>query len=304
MCRRILGGHLEVRSAVELGWGSYNTTFRVELAGAPAVVLRVAPRPGAQLRSERHWLRSEYMAAAWLVPLGGLVPQVLGADFTHQVISRDYMVQTQLAGVPAPELMPGYPRELWPGFFGQLGALTRTVHEVAGETWGPVAAPLFGSWSDALYASLIERAADLAALSAPSEDVAVLAGVVDRCREGLDAVARPVLLHGDLWTANILLDPAAAQPTVVGVLDSERAWWGDPLADWSLFRADARSAAAEREAFWTAYGGRPERAEHEWRRLVYRGWHLAAERVEAARHARSDTVARTTRDLAKVLSSL
>jgi aminoglycoside phosphotransferase (APT) family kinase protein len=304
MCRRILGGQLEVRSAVELGWGSYNSTFQVGLAGADAVVLRVAPRPSAQLRSERHWLRSEYTAAAWLVALGDLVPRVLGADFTHQLIGRDYMVQTQLAGVPAPELMPGYPRELWPGFFGQLGALTRTVHEVTGETWGPAAAPLFGSWSEALHASLAERAADLASMSAPSRDVAGLAAVVDRSRADLDAVARPALLHGDLWTSNILLDPAAAEPVVVGVLDSERAWWGDPLADWSLFRADTRPVTAERQAFWTAYGGRPASAEQEWRQLVYRGWQLAAERVEAARHGMADTVARTARDLAKVLSNL
>jgi hypothetical protein len=53
MCGRLLGEAAEVRSAVELGWGSYNTTFRVELAGRPSVVLRVAPRPAVQLRSER-----------------------------------------------------------------------------------------------------------------------------------------------------------------------------------------------------------------------------------------------------------
>lgn len=241
MCRRILGSDIEVRSAIELRWGSYNTTFTIELAGAPRVVLRIAPRPGAQLPSERHWLRSEYSAAPWLVVLGDLVPQVIGADFTQQVVGRDFMVQTELGGVPVPELMSSYPKALWPVFFGQLGAITRTVHQATGETWGPVAAPAFHSWSDAIYASLIERAADLGSLSAPTEDVARLAAIVDRCRAGLDTVARPALLHGDLWTANILLDPLAAEPTVVGVLDSERAWWGDPLADWALFRADERA---------------------------------------------------------------
>lgn len=98
MCRRVLGESAEVRSAIEMGWGSYNTAFRVELAAGHPVVLRIAPRPGKQMRSERHWLRSEYAAAAWLVGLGSLVPRVLGADFTHQVIGRDYLVA--LAALP------------------------------------------------------------------------------------------------------------------------------------------------------------------------------------------------------------
>ncbi len=94
MCRRVLGESTGVRSAVELSWGSYNTTFRVELAHGSTVVLRVAPRPERQLRSERHWLRSEYTAAAWLSELAPLVPRMLGADFTHQVVGRDYLVQS------------------------------------------------------------------------------------------------------------------------------------------------------------------------------------------------------------------
>ena len=69
MCRRVLGGvHRGALGRRGLAsWGSYNTTFRVELlADGSTVVLRVAPRPERQLRSERHWLRSEYTAAAWL----------------------------------------------------------------------------------------------------------------------------------------------------------------------------------------------------------------------------------------------
>jgi aminoglycoside phosphotransferase (APT) family kinase protein len=118
MCRRVLSESAEIRSAVEMGWGSYNTAFRVELADGPPVVLRVAPRPDSQARSERQWLRSEYAAAAWLAGLGSLVPRVLGADFTHQVIGRDYLVQSLLPGVPAPGKLPDYDRKLWPGFFG------------------------------------------------------------------------------------------------------------------------------------------------------------------------------------------
>jgi len=244
-----------------LGWGSYNSSFRVELAGAAPVVLRIAPRPEAQLRSERNWLRSEYAATPWLVGLGQLVPQVLGADFTHQVIGRDYMLQTLLPGIPAPDKLPGYDRALWPGFFAQLGALTRRVHEVVGESWGPLADPVDGCWSAAILRSLADSIADLARWSLPSDDVARLCALVESNTDRLDHIDgldEPRLLHGDLWTANILLDPLADKPTVVGVVDSERSWWGDPFADWAIYRGDARAVAAERDAFWSAYGDRPQ----------------------------------------------
>jgi aminoglycoside phosphotransferase (APT) family kinase protein len=112
------------------------------------------------------------------------------------------------------------------------------------------------------------------------------------------------LLHGDLWTANVLLDDSATEPEVVGVVDSERSWWGDPLADWALYRADARASSAEREAFWDGYGGRPSDPDSEWRLLLYRGRHLVAERVEAARLGLRDRVAGTVTELARVLAAL
>jgi aminoglycoside phosphotransferase (APT) family kinase protein len=269
--------------------------------------LRVAPRPEVQLRSERHWLRSEYAATAWLVGLGTLVPQLLGADFTHQVIGRDYMVQTFLPGVPAPDKLPSYDRALWPGFFAQLGAITRRVHEVPGESWGPLAGPVDGRWSDALLRSFVDSIADVTRWSLPAGDVARLCAVVEANRDRLDHIDglhQPRLLHGDLWTANILLDPVADKPTVVGVVDSERAWWGDPCADWAIYRADARAVAAERDAFLSGYGDRPVGPHVEWRRHLYRGRHLVAERVEAARVGNHERVDATLTELADVLSAL
>jgi aminoglycoside phosphotransferase (APT) family kinase protein len=304
LCRRVLSESTGIRSAIEMGWGSYNTAFRVGLAEGPTVVLRIAPSPGKQMRSERHWLRSEYAATPWLTGLGSLVPRVLGADFTHQVIGRDYLVQSFLPGVPAPDKLPAYDRTLWPGFFGQLGAITRRVHNVVGESWGPLAAPADARWSDALLRSLIDSRADLTGWSLPADDVARLCAVIERRRDRVDDIGGPRLLHGDLWTANILLDPHATEPAVTGVVDGDRSWWGDPLADWAVYRAESRAVPAERDAFWQAYGGRPAGSDAEWRLVLYRGRHLVAERVEAVRNGHFDHVDRTVTELGYLLSAL
>jgi len=45
----------------------------------------------------------------------------------------------------------------------------------------------------------------------------------------------PNLLHGDLWTFNLLVAHSNDRPAITGVLDTDRAWWGDPMADWIMF---------------------------------------------------------------------
>jgi aminoglycoside phosphotransferase (APT) family kinase protein len=304
MCERFLGPRTVVEAMTELGWASYNSVVRVDLLDRDPVVVRVAPREAQQLRSERHWLRSEYVATPYLMRLAPLVPLLIGADFTHELIDRDYLVQSCLPGVPAPERLSTYDEAQRPAFFFQLGALSRKVHAVGGASWGPVAAPMASRWSDAIERSLIESVADLAELGLEREDVRRLATIVDSHRDRLDGIDQPRLLHGDLWTVNVLLDPAAATPTIVGVLDSERAWWGDPLSDWAMDRAEQRSLPAERDAFWTGYGEMEEQPHHSWRRLLYRARHLVAGRIEAARLGRMEHAELTVGRLAAVLSEL
>jgi aminoglycoside phosphotransferase (APT) family kinase protein len=89
-----------------------------------------------------------------------------------------------------------------------------------------------------LLRSLIDSRADLAGWSLPADDVARLCAVIERRRDRVDDIGGARLLHGDLWTANILLDSQAIDPTVTGAVDGDRSWWGDPLADWAAARQE------------------------------------------------------------------
>lgn len=151
ICRRTFGSGAQVTAAVELGGGMYNTTLRVHVTGEDRpVVLRVAPLPHKQFRSEHALMRNEFATLPYLAPIAPLMPRLIAADFTHEVIGRDVMVQTLLDGVPAAEQLGAYPRSTWPGFFRQLGEVARTVHAVRGPHFGPVAGPGHTTWSEAL----------------------------------------------------------------------------------------------------------------------------------------------------------
>ncbi|KUF17344.1 phosphotransferase family protein [Streptomyces silvensis] len=303
VCRRAFGGDTQLGAVVELGTGMYNNVYRVTLANRDRpVILRVAPEPGRQFRSEPHLMRNEYASQPWLAVIAPLMPSVLAADWSHEVIGRDWMIQTCLDGTPAPELLGEYPRTSWSTFFRQLGAIARSVHDVRGPHFGAVAGPGYTTWSEAVTTSLEEISADLDSVGLDSADIRKTAAVADHDHAVLDEITEPRLLTGDLWTVNCLLAPSAPQPTITGVLDFDRTLFGDPLADWTIRMASAK--ADEREAFWESYGV-PERSPAAQRRAwIYEARHLGAIRLERHRLGKTNAVRESYGAMADVLAEL
>lgn len=306
MCARLLGDGFVPEAAEELGLGTYNTTLRVTPVAGEPVILRAAPLPALQFRSERALMRTEVEAMRLLGQIeavGHLVPSLLGVDFTHELVDRDYMAQAVLPGVPAPLGLERFERAAWGTFFEELGAIARAIHEVRHDAYGPLLGEGFASWTDALSSVTRELIEDLESVSIDADDVRVLASRIERHRPLLDAVDGPRLLHGDLWTVNLFIDPSGAYPTIAGICDHDRASWGDPAADWPI-RMALRRPGTERDAFWTGYGARMDGPDARLRASIYEARHVAMARLERHRLARHDAVAASYRELATVLDSI
>jgi aminoglycoside phosphotransferase (APT) family kinase protein len=108
-----------------------------------------------------------------------------------------------------------------------LGEFTARLHTIEGEAFGYPQAPGGDTWRGAFLAMVDAVLADADRFGVALPD-GLHAWFQDRSGP-LDDVTTPVLVHFDLWQANIFvsLDP----PRLVGVIDPERAFWGDPLAD-------------------------------------------------------------------------
>lgn len=203
ICRRAFGPDTKVAAAAELGTGMYNSTYQVTVAGREqAVIVRIAPEPERQFTSERALMRSEYASLPYLAALAPLLPRVLAADFTHEVVGRDYMVQSFLDGVPATEHLRTYPRSLWPVYYRQLGEIARRVHDVHGPTFGPITGPAFGRLSEAVVMSLGDIATDLEGVGLDASDVRKVIMAAHRHQAVLDEITEPRMLAGDLWTVH------------------------------------------------------------------------------------------------------
>ncbi|MEV0165839.1 phosphotransferase family protein [Nonomuraea fuscirosea] len=298
--RRVLGR--DAVAAVELGLGMYNTTYKVTVEGLDRpVVMRFAPEPARQFASERELMRNEYATLPYLSVIAPLMPRVVAADWSHDLIGRDYLVQTWLDGVPGPDRLPGYPRPTWTSYFRQLGEITRGVHDVRGPGFGPVAAPVYDTWSQAVTESLRQIAADLEGTGLEAADLRRAAALAAERHDVLDEITEPRLLTGDLWTVNTMLAAEAPVPTVTGVLDLDRTWWGDPAADWTIRMASRKQD--ERLAFWESYGEPDADPAARWRSLLYELRHLGAVRLEQHRLGQAAAVRDSYAGVAAVLAA-
>ncbi|GAA4288935.1 hypothetical protein GCM10022262_32950 [Georgenia daeguensis] len=304
VCREWVGPDLQLRSAVELRGGSYNTTYRLEVSDGTRAVLRVAPPVDEQRPSERHLMRNEYASVPFLRPVADVMPTTLMADFTHRIIGRDYVIQSYLEGVPASNVLGSWSEtaqaQLWRG----IGQTLARIHAIKSDHFGRVMAPTTGRWSDCLVTGfeLIARGCD--ELGIDGSDLRYVADLAAASSEVLDVVSTGSLLHGDLIPANVMVDPDDPGRGVIGIFDCDRTWWGDPLADWTLIFVE-RLPPVHRESFWDGYGETPTQSdEARRRRAFYRARSIGEIRLEHARLGKDRQAQKTYEMMSAVVEEL
>ncbi|GAA2392157.1 aminoglycoside phosphotransferase family protein [Streptomyces glaucosporus] len=221
-----------------LSGGTYNTLHRIGLAGGEELVLKVPP-PAADrsLRYERGILRGEEVFHRAAAEAGVPVPRVLHAEYDGAAATGPFLLMSVCDGTPwhtaDAELEAGERARLRE----ELGRLVARLHTVAGPSFGypaePVA-PLSPAWRPAFTAMLdavLDDAEEYGAwLPRPAAGIRRL---VHAASPVLEEVDEPVLVHFDLWQGNVLLTGAPGARTIGGVIDGERMFWGDPLADFA-----------------------------------------------------------------------
>jgi aminoglycoside phosphotransferase (APT) family kinase protein len=308
MCQRAFGLSVEVASARELRGGTFNTTFLITLTDQH-VILRIAPPSTADLSWDEQWLmRREHQIQPFFAAVASRMPRTILADFTHQVIDRDYVFQTYLDGQrwdqSAEAFTPDEELQLWE----QFGHITKTIHSTVGTTFGgPYPMPEFPTWSLAIIDRLERAMRAMVEAQLDVNDLRAVLKIVQCHTAHLDAIEQPHLLHGDLWLFNVLVRREADGPAIAGILDADRAWWGDPIADWTMFVL-AKAAKPETNhfhaRFWQSYGRLEQTPETTFRQAVYEAMHIGTALVWATRHDDADTMKRGKCELRAVAKAL
>ncbi|MEV6170620.1 aminoglycoside phosphotransferase family protein [Streptomyces sp. NPDC051954] len=213
-----------------LDGGTYNTVEELRLTDGTRHVLKIPPpesTPG--LRHERELLVSEaefYDGAAKAdVPAPRVV--AIGGD-----PGARHLLMTACPGDPWDDSLTDAERA---GLRTELGRQVARLHRVTGPGFGyPSGAlgPLAPDWRTAV-AGMLDAVLDdarhyRARLPRPVDEVA---RTVRAAFPALDEVSVPCLVHFDLWPGNILVDRSTGAVRIGGLIDGERMFWGDPLAD-------------------------------------------------------------------------
>lgn len=225
--RRVLDSRGLSGPVEELAGGTYNAVYRVD-----GRILKVAPHPDTVVMDyERGIMHAEAAYYRAVEHLALPVPRVLHTDFSRTVIDSDLMLMTDLPGRgwfgERDTMDPAAHTRLR----GDLGRIVGALHQVTGPGFGYPRGPgtsLAPTWSAAFLAMVDALCADARRFGVPLPvPVDELAALAHARRDLLDEVTTPVLVHFDLWDGNILVDGER----VSGLIDGERAFWGDPVAE-------------------------------------------------------------------------
>ncbi|GAA2091893.1 aminoglycoside phosphotransferase family protein [Kitasatospora saccharophila] len=253
----VLGDGVKVVSEVSMSGGLYNAARMLELTDGRRLVLKCAPPPGTPgLAHERGLLGTERLFHALAADAGLTVPQVLHHDPDGDAGTREWLLLGYVEGTTWDSLREQLTDADRARLRRSLGAWAAGVARATGERYGyPQAEPGLsaGDWPAAFAAMFGALLADAdrygVELPAPVEELRALP---ERFAAALAEVRRPALVHFDAWEGNLLLTPGPDGAwELTGVIDGERAFFGDPLAE--LVGLDPLGAAELDEDFVSGY---------------------------------------------------
>jgi aminoglycoside phosphotransferase (APT) family kinase protein len=231
----------------ELSDGWANTAYLIRLQDGRKAVLKLAPLPDVkQMRYEVKLMQTE---VEMLQRLEGVlpVPHVFVYDNSRRLAPADYFVMEYLDGTPYNKLKPSLSLEERETVEQELGQYNRLLNGIRGDRFGPYVAPAAAGkgWFEVFFGMMkdvLEDGKDMD-VDMPASGVEILA-LVEHCRHALEEVKEPRLVHWDLWDGNVFV----REGRITGLIDFERALWGDPLLE-VYFRSGTLS-----EAFRRGYG--------------------------------------------------
>jgi aminoglycoside phosphotransferase (APT) family kinase protein len=221
------------------GW--FNTAYEIHFTDEnPAAVLRIAPDPNQRvLTYEKEMMRKEliiYKTVYGAVDIP--MPRLLGADTSRTLIERDFMFVEKFSGRPLDQIRAELSPEEMQSVERQIGAYTAAMHTLKNDTFGYFGdGPGHGlkTWREAFLAIVFTLLADGESLGAdvylPYPEMREL---FRQHAATLDEIREPSLVHWDMWQGNIFVDRCEGEYFVEGIIDWERAFWGDPEAETAM----------------------------------------------------------------------
>ena len=229
--------------------GKFNTSYFVR-AGNEQLILRIAPpRDSVFVFYERDMMRQEpdihkLLLSETTVP----VPRIFAYDDSHTLIQRDFLIMERLPGIPFSEAH----RASTNVALRQVGEYLAQAHSLTAEQYGYLGAhrPMEpqNTWVEAFEIMWNSMVDDIVAVGHyDKKESSSMRALLDQYIAIFDRPIPASLLHMDVWGQNILVDGSG---NVTGLVDWDRALWGDPEIEFAVLDY----CGISEPAFWEGYG--------------------------------------------------
>jgi aminoglycoside phosphotransferase (APT) family kinase protein len=236
-------GKAPISAVNEMRDGWFNSAYLIEMgAGEQKYVLKIGPPADAEILTyEKDILRAEVESMKMAATNPQIpVPSILLDDFSRRRLPYDYYFMDFIPGTTWDKLRDGLSAAQNKRIEFRLGEITAHINAMEGPAFGYFAfGQKFNSWTEAFYWMCRLLFADARRFHTPlALSEKEFFHKFDEHQAIFSEVAIPQLVHWDLWAGNIFITFDGENPHIAGIVDFERALWGDPLMEAYLGRLD------------------------------------------------------------------
>lgn len=249
----VFGAEAGEFTATELKDGFFNSAYAITLGQGKRYVLKLAPLQTSEfMRYERKLMQTEVEVLRLLREKTNVpVPQVYSYETASPVYDGSFFVMDFIEGDPYNKVKENLTEVERESIEHQLGVFTSTINNLRGQRFGYYALEEMqgDNWSNVFMSMIDSLMLDAShkqvQLPASAEEITE---ICKRYKSSLDEVKLPSLVHWDLWEGNIFVKDGQ----IVGIIDTERALWGDPLMEY-YFRSFMHSPAHMKGYGWEEF---------------------------------------------------
>lgn len=217
----------------ELGDGSFNAAYRIQLGTEREIVLKVAPATETEvLFYERNIMKTEVEAIKMVHDkLSVPVPEIYSYHPKEDLNDIEYFFMEKLDGESYDSIKDKFSLEERQEINQKLGEYNKQLNEIQGTYFGyPGVSELQGDKWENVFVNMVEKILQ----DGEKKDIEIgvsydeIRSLVDKNKYVLQDVTTPHFVHWDLWDGNVLIK----DKQISGIIDFERFLWGDPLMEY------------------------------------------------------------------------
>lgn len=252
----------KIEQIKELTEGMFNVAYSVSFEDGSGSILKVAPPNTEGLLSNEINLMSAEVQAMQNMRKYDFVPiaEVQAYDVSKRLCNSDYLIMERIEGENWIFIKDEMSEEVKDRIYYEIGKIQKNMSEIKGEAFGLLGdGRRFDSCYDFFCMLLQNVLNDVEAKNIRiGETKHSIMEQLEKDKKVFEEVKVPTFVHWDMWEGNIFV----RDNHVSGVIDWERAMWGEPFMD-DRFRHHSRN-----ETFLKGFG-KTEFSEKEERRLYW-----------------------------------